>query len=401
MKVKSIILCLMMISICFAGCLGVEDPVINEDESEPSEELSDDWPSYYVVTANDLPVCDANTLGRLYYVEADTNFQACTSNGWTIIQIGGNTSSPSLTVNHPPSISAQIWPGEGSTLLMGSSDGDGTRTLHIFLDWNVSDSDGNISSLGVDTDNDGLIDVPLFSNTGVLTQESIEIETDQYVNGSIPVPMEVGNTFFRSNDYSDEGCILFWSKRITLIAVDDLGATSSKQIILNDYVPHKVTHMLASIQGVSTAYGISAADLAWISSAACMQHPSINTNNEYRAEDHPSATTSGMTDTLLRLSFVNGPDDLEWQHLNITLFDEEQGKSYKCTPNGVDCSIGEETADSVWRGSEVISIAEGGSTDICGQSGNGGDEGNSCELKILIWYKGTQLEGTTSIVAVV
>ena len=308
MKAKSIILCFMMISICFAGCLGVEDPVINEDESEPSEELSDDWPSYYVVTANDLPVCDANTLGRLYYVEADTNFQACISTGWTIIQLGGTTSTPPLTMNHPPSISAQIWPGR-LTLLMGSSDGDGTRTLHIFLDWNVSDSDGNISSLGVDTDNDGLIDVPLFSNTGVLTQESIEIETDQYVNGSIPVPMEVGNTFLRSNDYSDESCVLFWSKRITVIAVDDLGAMSSKQIILNDYVPHKVTHMLAHQFKELVLHMVFRLRTLLGYQVQLVQHP-INTNNEYRAEDHPSATTSGMTDNLLRLSFVNGPDDL-------------------------------------------------------------------------------------------
>ena len=32
-----------------------------------------------------------------------------------------------------------------------------------------------------------------------------------------------------------------------------------------------------------------------------------------------------MTDNLLRLSFVNGPDDLTWL-LTITLFDEEQAK---------------------------------------------------------------------------
>ncbi|MBK00116.1 MAG: hypothetical protein CMB48_03985, partial [Euryarchaeota archaeon] len=99
-------------------------------------------------------------------------------------------------------------------------------------------------------------------------------------------------------------------------------------------------------------------------------------------------------------SFVNGPDDLTWSFLTITLFDEEQGKTYKCSPGGADCSVGEETTDSVWGGSEVISIAEGGSTDICGAAGAGGDEGNSCEIKIQISYTGILLVGTSFVVAV-
>ena len=399
MKVKSIILCLMMATISFAGCIGGDGTVITEDGDPVTPgELSDDWPTYYVATANDLPTCDANILGRLYYVEADTNFQACTSSGWTVIQLGGATSTPSLTMNHPPLISAEIWAGDDDTL---TDDGDGTYTLHTYLDWNVSDSDGSIASLGVDTDNDGNIDLPLSSNVGALTQEVVQIDST-YANGSIPVPLEAGNTFFRPPDFLDEGCALIWSKRITVIAVDDLGAIASKQVILNDYISSILRYDVVSQQGVSTAYGISAADLAWISSATCMtsSSSSSSTNNEYMAEDHPSATTAGMTDNLLRVSFVFWQDDLEWQDLTITLFDEEQGSSYNCTPTGLNCAIGEETSDSVWAGGEVLSISEGGSTDICAAAGAGGSEGNSCELKILIWYKGTQLEGTTSIVAV-
>ena len=56
MKVKSIILCLMMATVSFAGCLGNNDTVITE-EGDPVVlgELPDDWPTYYVATANDLP----------------------------------------------------------------------------------------------------------------------------------------------------------------------------------------------------------------------------------------------------------------------------------------------------------------------------------------------------------
>ncbi|MBK00432.1 MAG: hypothetical protein CMB48_05730, partial [Euryarchaeota archaeon] len=256
MKVKPIMLCLMMISISFAGCLG------------------------------------------------------------------GETTSSSTT-NQLPSISAEIWLADDDLL---TDDGDGTWTLHIYLDWNISDSDGSIASLGIDTDNNGTIDFPLFPNVGVLTQEVAEIEPGEYANGSIPVPLEAGNTFFRSEDFADYGCALIWSKRITVIAIDDLGATSSKQVVLNDYIPSILHYDIVSQQGVSTAYGISATDLAWISSADCIrsiESENEGSENEYRAEDHPSATTSGMTDNLLRLSFVNGPDDLTWSFLTITLFDEE------------------------------------------------------------------------------
>jgi len=160
-----------------------------------------------------------------------------------------------------------------------------------------------------------------------------------------------------------------------------------------------VSPVIATILMVAITVVLAGVLYVWASELAGNQ-TEAGSLNQYKAEDHPSATTSGMTDNLLRLSFVNGPDDLTWSFLTITLFDEEQGKTYKCTPGGADCSVGEETADTVWGGSEVISIAEGGSTDICGQSGNNGDEGNSCEIKVSMQYKGKPIAGTSSVVAV-
>ena len=160
-----------------------------------------------------------------------------------------------------------------------------------------------------------------------------------------------------------------------------------------------VSPVIATILMVAITVVLAGVLYVWASELAGNQ-TEAGSLNQYKAEDHPSATTSGMTDNLLRLSFVNGPDDLTWSFLTITLFDEEQGKTYKCTPGGADCSVGEETADTVWGGSEVISIAEGGSTDICGQSGNNGDEGNSCEIKVSMQYKGKPIAGTSSMIAV-
>ena len=75
------LLCLLMMTSGLSGCIG-DSEVETTDGDEVILELSDDWPTYYVATANDLPTCDSTTQGRLYYVEADTNFQACMSAGW-------------------------------------------------------------------------------------------------------------------------------------------------------------------------------------------------------------------------------------------------------------------------------------------------------------------------------
>ena len=159
-----------------------------------------------------------------------------------------------------------------------------------------------------------------------------------------------------------------------------------------------VSQVIATILMVAITVVLAGVLYVWASELAGNQ-TEAGSLNQYKAEDHPTATTDGMTDNLMRLSFVNGPDDLTWSFLTITLFDEEDGKTYKCSPNGADCSVGEETADTVWSGDEVISIAEGGSTDICGAAGSGA-EGASCEVKVSMQYKGKPIAGTSGIVAV-
>lgn len=47
------------------------------------------WPSFSVSSASELPTCSGDIVGRLYYVEASSNFQACKSTGWTVINVTG------------------------------------------------------------------------------------------------------------------------------------------------------------------------------------------------------------------------------------------------------------------------------------------------------------------------
>ena len=83
----AIVLCSIVMTIPLAGCFGGD-----EDESaetaEPIHAL-DEWDVYYVASGTDLPNCNSEIIGRLYYVEAETEFQTCTSNGWTTIDLTG------------------------------------------------------------------------------------------------------------------------------------------------------------------------------------------------------------------------------------------------------------------------------------------------------------------------
>ncbi len=79
----ALLFCLLMITMPMAGCIG------GDDSSDASDEVLDDWNVHFAATAADLPACDEDTNGRLYYVEADNEFQVCKTTGWEIIDIRG------------------------------------------------------------------------------------------------------------------------------------------------------------------------------------------------------------------------------------------------------------------------------------------------------------------------
>ena len=79
----ALLFCLLMITMPLAGCFG------GDDSSDASDEKLDDWNVHFAATAADLPTCDEDTNGRLYYVEADNQFQVCKTSGWSVIDIQG------------------------------------------------------------------------------------------------------------------------------------------------------------------------------------------------------------------------------------------------------------------------------------------------------------------------
>ena len=79
----ALLLCLLMISVTLAWCF-----TGNESSDTMDEEL-DDWNVHFAATVADLPNCDEDINGRLYYVEANNQFLVCKTTGWNVIVIQG------------------------------------------------------------------------------------------------------------------------------------------------------------------------------------------------------------------------------------------------------------------------------------------------------------------------
>mgnify|MGYP004280571615 CR=1 FL=1 len=301
----------MMMTIGFSGCIGGTD--VETDEGDDGE-LSDDWPTYYVLSATDLPVCDANTLGRLYYVEADTNFQACTSTGWTVVQIQGPPGPPGLdgvdgstsALNLAPVLSASVWDSDDDMI---ADDGDGTYSRLVYIDWIAMDFDGTIVSLGIDYDGDGVIDIPFSQNSGLFSDQTpVQSQQGEEYGGAFIIPLEVGNSITQMENYGWAECALVIQSTLIVMAVDDDGATTYNPMVFDvfrgygqGYFP--ITGWMVNDPFLS-AFSIPQTDIDWVTgaSSSCPSIPQLS------LADHPDALTTGQSDNLAILT-VDDPGD--------------------------------------------------------------------------------------------
>ena len=301
MRRVPLVICIMMMTVSLSGCIGGDietsegDDVIFED--------TDDWPTYYVPTSGDLPTCDSTTLGRLYYVEVDTNFQACMSTGWQVVQIGG--SGGNILVNQPPIIEANVWFADDDLVV---DDGDGTYSILIGLHWNATDVDGTISQIGIDYDGDLAIDIPLPGNSGAHSTEDHSSQGGDNLAGFFAIPFESGLTFHRGQTPTD--CKWAMTRTITVIAMDDDGTTSLEYITRNAFDPrtdsigmlyynaYEAMELNTGLDGI-----ISPADYDWImgvSPSTCPAPPVFSLTFD------SGAVTSGDSDVLGVLTLVSG-----------------------------------------------------------------------------------------------
>lgn len=88
---------LLMLTGLLASCSGSSGGS-GGDTSGPATTNPSTWTSYSVDTQASLPTCVGDIIGRLYYVEDSSSFQACKSTGWTVVSAGrGITSIKSIS----------------------------------------------------------------------------------------------------------------------------------------------------------------------------------------------------------------------------------------------------------------------------------------------------------------
>ncbi len=85
-RANALMLAFLMATLSLAGCLGGDDG--GGSDEKPAETL-EDWTVYMVDSGDDLPNCNSDTLGRLYYVANIETFEVCLTSGWSFIDIKG------------------------------------------------------------------------------------------------------------------------------------------------------------------------------------------------------------------------------------------------------------------------------------------------------------------------
>ena len=82
----------MVMLLIFVSMMAYMISTVEENNMATNEEMATElgnWDTYYVESADGLPVCNEDTNGRLYYVESSESFEACTSTGWNTVEIKG------------------------------------------------------------------------------------------------------------------------------------------------------------------------------------------------------------------------------------------------------------------------------------------------------------------------
>ena len=241
---------LMMLSLSFVGCIGGSEPETEDGDPVSLGESTDDWPTYYVASASNLPSCpgvsDAN-LGKLYYVEDVTEFQACTSSGWSTIDIG-SSGSTTITLNHPPRITAQI------SALDDDSHNFTTEWKYVGLaHWAAIDPEGEAVTVGIDVDRDGTIDLNLNSSIG---SSIVELPW----NGSLQVAQ-----------ITVEGERFLHLFRIFDVIAEDASGTNSTISVISPAIQHELLRDLYDSDDIASftstvppMLNIPQADIDWV-----------------------------------------------------------------------------------------------------------------------------------------
>ena len=350
--------------------------VENEDGEDPDDTGTTlgDWEVYSVVSSDGLPDCEDATQGRLYFVESESAFYVCKSNGWMFIDLTGETgatggagapgqngTSATILRNLAPLVSiADAKEIEGTAVFSptnGSFIGYSGYDFKIFR--TMVDIDGTIVASGWDFDLDGTIDQ---SSTDAVSVDSISIPVTNWVlANSVPGSILTADSPYLMTTFA-------------FIAIDDDGAATAE---------------LHTLLFDSVLFGneLDESGLA----GGNFDGPGASTFNTYTADDaadDASAAGSG-SDTLIKMQ-MTGSDDLAWSFVKITL--SVGDNVYTCSvAAGDDCTITQAAGnnDNAWEPGEYIFLAEGGA-EICSAQG--------CNVSISVTHNGRSVPGDGAVV---
>jgi len=134
-------------TVSLAGCIGGDD---GDSNDETLTETLDDWQVHFAASSSDLPECNNDINGRLYYVEADGEFQVCTTSGWEVIEISGANGVIGLTGEQGST---------GADGVNGVNGQDGTSILINVVNSTSCTTGGNTFEIGSDSNSDAVLDV--------------------------------------------------------------------------------------------------------------------------------------------------------------------------------------------------------------------------------------------------
>jgi len=295
MRKIALMLCLLMMAAGLSGCIGGNETEISTggDPIVPGE-LPDDWPTYSVPTVNDLPTCDSTTLGRLYYVESPPQFQVCKSSGWAVLDL----SQLSVLENSFPSMTLFSYASAAV------DDNDGTWSADVELEILALDVDGQVSSLGVDLNLDGTVDIDFTSTLGLGTS------TNNPAHLSVTFPMPLEQSLYLSQEGAYTPCQLRLYNVFALMLGDDDGGITTELITI--YPNNDLLGVWSGMVNGFNSYGIldtlqiSATHRAWLDgsdlSSTCIHLP------EFSITDHPSTSGSNSGDNLVRVEIISVND---------------------------------------------------------------------------------------------
>jgi len=305
MRKIAIILCLLMMIAGLSGCIGGNDTEISTggDTIVPGE-LPDDWPTYSVPTVNDLPICDTTTLGRLYYVESPPEFQVCKTFGWAVLDLSQlsvlENSFPSMTITSSTSTAVD--------------DNDGTWSFYVELEILALDTDGYLSSFGVDLDLDGTVDIDLSATLGV----GANATNPAHLSATFSMPYEQSFYVTRDTSMSPFCHVRGYNVYALMLGDDDGGITTeltTSHLPTTTASPTSSEGLLGSYYGLINGFNsfgildnlqLNATDRAWLDgsdpSSTCPHLP------EFSITDHADALGSTSGDNLVRVEITSTND---------------------------------------------------------------------------------------------